>query len=146
MNSIKIIPEYLERINLLPTFAPVNKRGQMLWKATFKYVLAILIYWRDGRVVDCGGLENRWTERFLGFESLSLRKSSKKGCFLFYGELMFSKFFLKGEMLEWLKRHAWKACKPLKGFAGSNPALSAEKNFLPLKIPGDRLIGYQQNT
>ena len=28
-------------------------------------------------------------------------------------------------MLEWLKRHAWKACKPLKGFAGSNPALSA---------------------
>ena len=29
-------------------------------------------------------------------------------------------------MLEWLKRHAWKACKPLKGFAGSNPALSAE--------------------
>ena len=30
-----------------------------------------------------------------------------------------------GEMLEWLKRHAWKACKPLKGFAGSNPVLSA---------------------
>ena len=28
-------------------------------------------------------------------------------------------------MLEWLKRHAWKACKPLKGFAGSNPCLSA---------------------
>ena len=28
-------------------------------------------------------------------------------------------------MLEWLKRHAWKACKPLKGFAGSNPSLSA---------------------
>ncbi len=31
----------------------------------------------------------------------------------------------QGEMLEWLKRHAWKACKPLKGFAGSNPAFSA---------------------
>ena len=30
-------------------------------------------------------------------------------------------------MLEWLKRHAWKACKPLKGFAGSNPSLSAIK-------------------
>ena len=26
---------------------------------------------------------------------------------------------------EWLKRHAWKACKPLKGFTGSNPVLSA---------------------
>ena len=31
-----------------------------------------------------------------------------------------------GEMAEWLKAHAWKACKPQKGFAGSNPALSAE--------------------
>ena len=29
-------------------------------------------------------------------------------------------------MLEWLKRHAWKACKRQKCFAGSNPALSAE--------------------
>ena len=32
---------------------------------------------------------------------------------------------LSGEVLEWLKRLAWKACKPQKGFAGSNPALSA---------------------
>ena len=31
----------------------------------------------------------------------------------------------KGEMLEWLKRHAWKACIPLKGIPGSNPGLSA---------------------
>ena len=30
-----------------------------------------------------------------------------------------------GEMLEWLKRHAWKACIPLKGIGGSNPPLSA---------------------
>ena len=30
-------------------------------------------------------------------------------------------------MLEWLKRHAWKACKRQKCFAGSNPALSAER-------------------
>ena len=29
-------------------------------------------------------------------------------------------------MLEWLKRHAWKACKRQKCFAGSNPALSAK--------------------
>ena len=36
----------------------------------------------------------------------------------------------EGEMLEWLKRHAWKACKPLKGFAGSNPALSAVENTM----------------
>ncbi len=30
-------------------------------------------------------------------------------------------------MQEWLNWHAWKACEPLKGSAGSNPALSAEK-------------------
>ena len=31
-----------------------------------------------------------------------------------------------GKMLEWLKRHAWKACIPLKGIGGSNPPLSAK--------------------
>ena len=37
-----------------------------------------------------------------------------------YSETMF------GEMLEWLKRHAWKACKRQKRFGGSNPPLSAQ--------------------
>ena len=31
----------------------------------------------------------------------------------------------KGEVLEWLKRHAWKACNRQNWFAGSNPGLSA---------------------
>ena len=31
--------------------------------------------WRDGRVVDYNCLENRRTERYRGFESLSLRKA-----------------------------------------------------------------------
>ncbi len=31
----------------------------------------------------------------------------------------------KGEMAEWSKAHAWKVCKPHKGFEGSNPSLSA---------------------
>ena len=34
-------------------------------------------FWRGGRVVDCGGLENRCTARYPGFESLSLRETSK---------------------------------------------------------------------
>ena len=34
-----------------------------------------------------------------------------------------------GEMLEWLKRHAWKACKRQKCFRGSNPRLSAKIAF-----------------
>ncbi len=32
---------------------------------------------RDGRVVECGGLENRCTATYRGFESLSLRSDSK---------------------------------------------------------------------
>ena len=32
----------------------------------------------------------------------------------------------EGEMLEWLKRHAWKACIRQKLIRGSNPRLSAE--------------------
>ena len=36
--------------------------------------------------------------------------------------------FRKGEMLEWLKRHAWKACIRLKRIGGSNPPLSAILN------------------
>ena len=31
----------------------------------------------------------------------------------------------EGEMLEWLKRHAWKACIRQKRIRGSNPCLSA---------------------
>ena len=31
----------------------------------------------------------------------------------------------QGEMLEWLKRHAWKACIRQKRIPGSNPGLSA---------------------
>ena len=32
-------------------------------------------------------------------------------------------------MLEWLKRHAWKACSRLKRLTGSNPVLSAEGSY-----------------
>ena len=39
-------------------------------------------------------------------------------------------------MLEWLKRHAWKACKRLKRFGGSNPPLSANKNGSRLMVEG----------
>ena len=35
-----------------------------------------------------------------------------------------------GEMLEWLKRHAWKACIRQNRISGSNPDLSATKKRL----------------
>ena len=44
---------------------------------------------------------------------------------------MVQKYYLctrltQGEVLEWLKRHAWKACSRQNWLAGSNPVLSAE--------------------
>ena len=36
---------------------------------------------------------------------------------------------MQGEMLEWLKRHAWKACIRQKRIRGSNPRLSAEQKL-----------------
>lgn len=38
-----------------------------------------------------------------------------------------------GKVLEWLKRHAWKACNRQNRFGGSNPPLSAYYVFLILK-------------
>ena len=37
------------------------------------------------------------------------------------------KKFSQGKVLEWLKRHAWKACNRRNRFVGSNPILSAER-------------------
>ncbi len=39
-----------------------------------------------------------------------------------------------GEMLEWLKRHAWKACGRQKRLASSNLALSANKDGAAVKL------------
>jgi hypothetical protein len=40
-----------------------------------------------------------------------------------------------GEMAEWLKAHAWKACILQKGIEGSNPSLSASLIFQILATP-----------
>ena len=41
--------------------------------------------------------------------------------------ITFASAIRQGEVLEWLKRHAWKACNRQKRFAGSNPVLSAKQ-------------------
>ena len=60
--SIVFFVKTLACLKYLRTFAP------LLTKSTSEKK-----FWRDGRVVDCGGLENRCTARYPGFESLSLR-------------------------------------------------------------------------
>ena len=44
--------------------------------------------------------------------------------------------FSLGEMLEWLKRHAWKACIRQKRIGGSNPPLSAVKALQVERLTG----------
>ena len=51
-----------------------------------------------------------------------------------YSETMF------GEMLEWLKRHAWKACKRQKRFRGSNPRLSATVDVKVVEKKHNKII------
>ena len=51
-------------------------------------------FWRGGRVVDCGGLENRCAARHPGFESLSLRwkelQNKENPCkLILYGDFLF---------------------------------------------------------
>ncbi len=62
------------------------------------------------------------------------------GIFSYFAVVLEEARRIIGEMLEWLKRHAWKACKPLKGFAGSNPALSAVENTMNKIKTNKRII------
>ena len=65
------MPKRLAISKTLRIFAPVKTAIQHLR--------------RDGRVVECTGLENRRTARYRGFESLSLRQNQRNS--LFYNEL-----------------------------------------------------------
>ena len=55
---------------------------------------SIFEHWRDGRVVDYSSLENYRTERYRGFESLSLRKglSVKLSSFFMFSSCLFARF------------------------------------------------------
>ena len=50
-----------------------------IYYSTFAPALKQFEHWRDGRVVDYSGLENRRAERHRGFESLSLRQIAQMG-------------------------------------------------------------------
>ncbi len=47
---------------------------------------------------------------------------------MFFREMFHLSCCKRGEMAEWLKAHAWKACIP-QGIQGSNPCLSATYSF-----------------
>ena len=64
----KKMPKNLLNSRKTTTFAPAFKKSK---------------HWRDGRVVDYSSLENYRTERYRGFESLSLRKEFSRLAELF---------------------------------------------------------------
>ena len=81
--SIVFFVKTLACLKYLRTFAP------LLTKSTSEKK-----FWRGGRVVDCGGLENRCTARYPGFESLSLRwkelQNKENPCkLILYGDFLF---------------------------------------------------------
>ena len=52
-------------------------------------------------------------------------------------------------MLEWLKRHAWKACRRQKCHGGSNPPLSAQdskKTLRAFSSAGSERLPYKQRV
>ena len=63
------------------TFAASLERGagKTAFRTQNKDASQVVVkVWRDGRVVDYNGLENRRTERYRGFESLSLRNNERR--------------------------------------------------------------------
>ena len=79
--SFTYIPIYLcwlcyfmhQSIKMLTFYLSVPKNSNTFAVAFIKWKLVYHLPRRDGRVVDYNGLENRRTERYRGFESLSLR-------------------------------------------------------------------------
>ena len=64
------------------------------------FIYFALSTWRDGRVVECTGLENRQSARAPGFESLSLRHY----IYNYFSEMRSFLFtFSKGFESEWLR-------------------------------------------
>ncbi len=70
---------------------------------------------------------------YRGFESLPLRQPPPIGIVGFRPT---------GEMAEWLKAHAWKACVP-QGTEGSNPSLSATNEAITYGRPVVADISYK---
>ena len=70
------LPKHLHSPNIWYTFA--TSKGKTTSLDNIKNLR------RGGRVVDCTGLENRRTERYRGFESLSLRRKGSWKASFFY--------------------------------------------------------------
>ena len=70
--------------------------------------------------------------KFLEELKLAAFRKKKQASSFFFSQFALSLQTQKrGVMLEWLKRHAWKACIRQKRIGGSNPPLSALLRLFP---------------
>ena len=106
------------------TLHPLIKQSEKVIHCDCKTTSIDFLYWRDGRVVECTGLENRRTERYRGFESLSLRNVVTLSSDYFSLRAPQSQTPY-GEMAEWSNAPVLKT-GVLRGTGGSNPSLSAK--------------------
>ena len=120
----------LAGLKYLCTFAP------LLTKSTSDK--EVLERWQSGR------LRRSWKPLYCEVPGVRIPvsplKSSCLAAFLLLWRAMPPNFLnnfwvSRGEVLEWLKRHAWKACIRQKCIAGSNPALSAESENYWMYFP-----------
>ena len=94
-------------------------------------------YWKDGRVVDCGGLENRCTARYPGFESLSLRNNFKDKKNYKKKQLIMGKEKYKKEELIRLLIHEGKSYKEvaaMRGDGSTGEAIRKAANRYGIKV------------
>ena len=83
-------------------------------------------------MVECTGLENRRTERYRGFESLSLRNVVTLSSDLLFSLRAPQSQTPYGEMAEWSNAPVLKT-GVLRGTGGSNPSLSAKVSVTSCK-------------
>ena len=110
----------LDRIVLetdAPYMAPVPMRGKRNEPAFVVHVLQSLAeaYGIDAETVA--------SQTSLNCENIKYKSINSRMC---AKNTTFASAKTQGEVLEWLKRHAWKACIRQKRIGGSNPPLSAE--------------------
>ena len=80
--------------------------------AVIKRCLMYFLIRRDGRVVDYSGLENRRTERYRGFESLSLRNEGCKSASCAIYTLFYTRKYLSSQAYEMIN---WSSVKSSNG-------------------------------
>ena len=107
------------------TLHPLIKQSGIVIHCDCKTTSIAFPLWRDGRVVECTGLENRRTERYRGFESLSLRNVVTLSSDLLFSLRAPQSQTPYGEMAEWSNAPVLKT-GVLRGTGGSNPSLSAK--------------------